>query len=221
MKKYILVLFTGLLFSQDYNVSDFNTDSNLQLLQKEVALKYQPKDVLYYGNEYFFKVKQPAYIDLYDSDQPLKVLTNYNLVNETFDIKTAVDIFKLSPNKVRQVNFANNTFVSVNGKFYELLYKSELGFQLVAEIFIKVEIPYYTPGIQPKPDPKFRKVNELKIRVGDRLRKIDRNKGFVSNMFGKNNTKLVKEYIKSNKVKVKDPNQLGKLIENFYNFLSI
>ena len=58
--------------------------------------------------------------------------------------KHAVDIFKLSPDKVRRVNFKDNSFVSVNGKFYELFYKSDLGFELVGEVFIKVEIPHYT-----------------------------------------------------------------------------
>ena len=90
----------------------------------------------------------------------------------------------------------------------------------MGEVFIKVEIPHYTL-VSKKPDPSFRKVNELSIRINDRLRKIDRNKGFVSNMFGKDNSKQVKEFIKINKIKVKNPNLLGLLIENFYKDLEI
>lgn len=221
MKNLLLLLFGFLTFGQNFNTSDFDTNSNIDIIQREVALRYQPKDVAYYGSKYYFKQDQPAYIDLYESDEPLKVITNYNLIDESFDIKTAVDVFKLSPDKVRRVNFKDNSFVSVNGKFYELFYKSDLGFELVGEVFIKVEIPYYTPGIQEKPDPSFRKVNELSIRINDRLRKIDRNKGFVSNMFGKDNSKEVKEFIKSNKIKVKNPNLLGSLIEKFYEDLDI
>ena len=52
-------------------------------------------------------------------------------------------------------------------------------------------------------------------------KKIDRNKSFVSNMFGKDNSKQVKEFIKTNKIKVKNPNLLGLLIENFYKDLEI
>ena len=221
MKNLLLLLFGFLTFGQNFNTSDFDTNSNIDIIQREVALRYQPKDVAYYGSKYYFKQDQPAYIDLYESDEPLKVITNYNLIDETFDIKTAVDVFKLSPDKIKKVNFKDNSFVSVNGKFYELFYKSDLGFELVGEVFIKVEIPYYTPGIQEKPDPSFRKVNELSIRINDRLRKIDRNKGFVSNMFGKDNSKEVKEFIKSNKIKVKNPNLLGSLIEKFYEDLDI
>ena len=49
----------------------------------------------------------------------------------------------------------------------------------------------------------FRKVNELSIRINNSITKIDRNKSFVSNMFGKDNSKEVKEFIKTNKIKLK------------------
>lgn len=221
IKNLLFILFSVTMLGQNFNTNDFDTDSNIDIIRKEVALRYKPKDVSYYGSKYYFKQNQTAFIRLYETDEPLRVMTNYNLVDETFDIKTSVDIFKLSPNKVMQVNFKDNSFVSINGKFYELLFKSALGFQLVAEIFIKVEIPYYTPGIQPKPDPNFRKVNELKINIGDKLRKIDRNKGFVSNMFGKEKSKEVKSFIKQNKIKVRNPEQLGLLIETFYKNLDL
>ena len=148
MKNLLLLLFGFLTFGQNFNTTDFDTNSNIDIIQREVSLRYQPKDVAYYGSKYYFKQDQPTYIDLYESDEPLKVITNYNLIDESFDIKTAVDIFKLSPDKVRRVNFKDNSFVSVNGKFYELFYKSDLGFELVGEVFIKVEIPHYTPGIK-------------------------------------------------------------------------
>ena len=221
MKNLLLLLFGFLTFGQNFNTTEFDSNSNIDIIQREIALRYQPKDVAYYGSKYYFKQDQPAYIDLYESDEPLKVITNYNLIDETFDIKTAVDVFKLSPDKIKKVNFKDNSFVSVNGKFYELYYKSDLGFELIGEVFIKVELPHYTPGIQEKPDPSFRKVSELNIKINDRLRRIERNKSFVSNMFGKDNSKQVKEFIKTNKIKVKNPNLLGSLIENFYKDLEI
>ena len=40
-------------------------------------------------------------------------------------------------------------------------------------------------------------------------------------MFGKDNSKEVKEFIKTNKIKVKNPILLGSLIEYFYKDLEI
>ena len=78
MKNLLLLLFGFLTFGQNFNTSDFDTNSNIDIIQREVALRYQPKDVAYYGSKYYFKQDQPAYIDLYESDEPLKVITNYN-----------------------------------------------------------------------------------------------------------------------------------------------
>ena len=87
MKYLTTILLGGLIFGQDFNSQNFNSqfNTNLDVLQREVARQYTPKDVAFYGNKYYYEEPQPAYLELFNADKPLKVLTNYNLIDETFE----------------------------------------------------------------------------------------------------------------------------------------
>ena len=61
----------------------------------------------------------PAATPGFDGEEPIKVKTNYNLLDQTFDIEGEDNILKLEPNKVLKVTFSDRVFVSKNGKFYE------------------------------------------------------------------------------------------------------
>tara|TARA_Y100001937_G_scaffold62201_1_gene85318 strand:- start:3874 stop:4545 length:672 start_codon:yes stop_codon:yes gene_type:complete len=223
MKNLLLILIGGFIFGQDFDTQTFNSQfqTDLEVLQREIARQYTPKEVSFIGNRYYFKESQPAELELYDSDTPMRVITNYNLIEETFEIETDWKPLSISSDKVAKVKFKNNTFISLNGKFYELLYDSVKDFKLIADTYLKMEIGHYTPGIQEKPDPTFNKKNDYYIYYKERLIGMERSKGFISRMFGDNNVKKIKSVIKSNKIKPKNARQIGLLIEKYYEDLQI
>ena len=223
MKNLFIILFGGFIFGQSFDTQNFESQfqTDLQVLQREIARQYTPKEVAFVGNRYYFKEAQPAELELYDSDSPIKVLTNYNLIEETFEIETDWKPLSIKSDKVSKVKFENNTFISLNGKFYELLYDSTKNFKLIADTYLRMEIAHYTPGIQEKPDPTFKKKNDFYIYYKERLIQMERSKGFISRMFGDSNIKKIKSVIKSDKIKPKNSNQVGLLIENFYEDLDI
>ena len=223
MKNLLVILFGCFSFGQNLDSQSFNSqfNTNLDVLQREVARQYTPKDVAYYGNKYYYKEPQPAFLELFDAEKPLKVLTNYNLIDETFELQTDWKPLSISTDKVSRVRFKDDTFISLNGKFYKLLYNSEKDFKLLADTYLKLDIPHYQPGIQEKPDPTFKKTSEYYIYIGERLVKYERSKGFVSKMFGGGNSKKIKSQMRISKIKPKNPSQLGSLIEKFYEDLDI
>jgi len=125
MKNLLIILFGGFIFGQSFDTQNFESQfrTDLDVLQREIARQYTPKEVAFVGNRYYFKESQPAELELYDSDTPLRVITNYNLIEETFEIETDWKPLSISSDKVSKVKFENNTFISLNGKFYELLYR--------------------------------------------------------------------------------------------------
>ncbi len=223
MKYLTTILLGGLIFGQDFNSQNFNSqfNTNLDVLQREVARQYTPKDVAFYGNKYYYEEPQPAYLELFNADKPLKVLTNYNLIDETFELQTDWKPLSISTDKVSRVRFKDDTFISLNGKFYKLLFNSKKDFKLLADTYLKLEIPHYTPGIQEKPDPTFKKTSEYYILYKERLIEIERSRGYISRMFGENNTKKIKSIMKSEKIKPKNAPQIGLLIERFYDDIEI
>ena len=74
----------------------------------------------------------------FDAEKPLKVLTNYNLIDETFELQTDWKPLSISTDKVSRVRFKDDTFISLNGKFYKLLYNSEKDFKLLADTYLKL-----------------------------------------------------------------------------------
>jgi len=223
MKNLLLILFGCFAFGQNFDSQSFNSqfNTNLDVLQREVARQYTPKDVAYYGNKYYYEEPQPAFLELFDAEKPLKVLTNYNLIDETFELQTDWKPLSISTDKVSRVRFKDDTFISLNGKFYELLYDSTKNFKLLADTYLRMEIAHYTPGIQEKPDPEFKKKNDFYFYYNERLIEMERSKNFISKMFGDKNYKKIKSALKVEKVKPKNPIQLGSFIEKFYEDLDI
>ena len=119
MKNLLLILFGCFAFGQNFDSQSFNSqfNTNLDVLQREVARQYTPKDVAYYGNKYYYEEPQPAFLELFDAEKPLKVLTNYNLIDETFELQTDWKPLSISTDKVSRVRFKDDTFISLNGKF--------------------------------------------------------------------------------------------------------
>ena len=101
MKYLITILLGGIIFGQEFNSQDFNSQFNtdLQVLQREIARQYTPKEVAFIGNRYFFEEPQPAILELYDATSPIKVLTNFNLIEETFEIETDWKPLSISSDK--------------------------------------------------------------------------------------------------------------------------
>jgi len=221
MKKYILLFISFSIFSQNFNTTDFNIDSNFNIIQNEVAQAYTKKAINYAGNRYYFKKPKKALLNLFDGDKPIKVTTNYNLLEQTFDIETDNNkTLKLLPNKVYKVTFEDKIFISIKGKFYELINQNE-NFTLLADTFLETYMPDYTPGIQVKPDPTYRKSNEIMLLNKNRFFKIQRNKKFIINMFSSSKSKEINTFFKKNKISPRDDDELSILFLEFYSDLII
>ena len=110
-----------LVFAQTNFVSTDMYESNFQLVQREIASVYNPKTTTFTGNKYFFKKSKDAVLIFFDLMNLLTVKTNYNLLDQTFDIVSDDNekTLKLLPNKILKVSFDDRVFVSKNGKFYE------------------------------------------------------------------------------------------------------
>ena len=113
MKNLLLILFGCFAFGQNFDSQSFNSqfNTNLDVLQREVARQYTPKDVAYYGNKYYYEEPQPAFLELFEAEKPLKVLTNYNLIDETFELQTDWKPLSISTDKVSRVRFKDDTFI--------------------------------------------------------------------------------------------------------------
>ena len=104
--------------------------------------------------------------------------------------------FKQSMNKSNQENFEKE-FVLINNKFYEVI-ESNKNFSLLADTYLEIYYPDYTPGIQDKPDPKYRKKNSVFLYYNDKFNYVERRKSFLISMFDKNVSKDVNTFIKKN-----------------------
>jgi len=129
-------------------------------------------------------------------------------------------ILKLEPNKVLKVTFNDRVFVSKNGKFYESIEENS-NFSLLADTFLEAYIPEYQPGIQEKPDPRYRKNNSVFLYYKKRFTYIERRKNFLISMFDKSKSKEINTFYKKNKISPRDDNELKSLFINFFDFLSL
>ena len=88
-------------------------------------------------------------------------------MEQTFDVILDEKTLKLLPDKIEKVTFNDRVFLSVNDKFYELIEQNS-NFSLLADTFLEAYIPEYQPGIQEKPDPRYRKSNSVFLYYNDR-----------------------------------------------------
>ena len=221
MKFFVYLLLPLTIFAQaDFLSNSSAANSNFQLLQRELATNYDPKTTSYSGNKYFFKKSKDAILDLFDSDDPINVKTNYNLLDQTFDIKGEKNVLKLLPHKIKMVTFDDKVFVSVNGKFYESVEENS-NFSLLADTYLEAYTPDYQPGIQEKPDPRFRRNNSLFLYYKGRFTYIERRKTFLISMFHNSMSKQINTFYKKNKISPRDDNELKTLFIEFFEFLSL
>ncbi len=220
--RLLFILFSSVLsFGQaDFLSNSSTANSNFQLLQREIATTYNPKTSSFTGNKYFFKKSKDAVLDLYDSDDPINVKTNYNLLDQTFDINDEDKTLKLLPHKIKKVTFEDRVFVSVNGKFYESIEQNN-NFSLLADTFLEAYTPDYQPGIQEKPDPRFRRNNSLFLYYKERFTYIERRKTFLISMFQNSISKDINTFYKKNKISPRDDKKLKMLFIEFFEFLNL
>ena len=156
---------------------------------------------------------------LTEEETPINVITNYNLLEQTFDIFDGTETLKLLPNKIKKVVFANKEFVSINDKFYEVIEIND-NFSLLADTYLEIYFPEYTPGIQDKPDPKYRKKNSVFLYYKDRFNYVERRKSFLISMFNKNMAKEINTFMKKNKISPRDNDELKSLFAEFHSSLN-
>ena len=77
----------------------------------------------------------------------------------------------------------------------------------------------YQPGIQDKPNLKYKKSNTLFIESNNKLSQIKVSKKAIIALFGKRNSKLVKTFMKKNKISVRDNKDLKLLFDNYQDIL--
>ena len=124
------------------------------------------------------------------------------------------------PDKIEKVTFNDRVFLSVNDKFYELIEQNS-NFSLLADTFLEAYIPEYQPGIQEKPDPRYRKSNSVFLYYNDRFTYIERRKNFLISMFQKSKSKEINTFYKKNKISPRDDSELKTLFIEFFDFLSL
>jgi len=220
VKYFISLLLPLSIFAQTNFISSSSYESNFQLVQREIASAYNPKTTTFTGNKYFYKKSKQATLVLNDSDEPMIVLTNYNLLDQSFDIVGEENTLKLLPNKITRVSFNDRVFVSKNGKFYQSIEEND-DFSLLADTFLEAYIPEYQPGIQEKPDPRYRRNNSVFLYYKNRFTYIERRKNFLISMFDKSKTKEINSFYKKNKISPRDDNELKTLFIEFFEFLSL
>jgi hypothetical protein len=220
MKKIIFLFFYIGLFSQNYNTTNFNTDSNFNLIRSEISAPYKKEKINFSGNRYFYKEYQKALVFMFERNDPIEVKTNYNLLEQTFDINYNNETLKLLPNKVQRVRTIDNKFLSLKGKFYELILEND-SFLLLADTYLEIYIPDYQPGIQAKPDPTYRKKNSILLYQNNIFKKIERRKKFLLSLFDSSKSKEINNFMKKNKISPSDNNDLSNLFLTFFEDLKI
>ena len=125
-----------------------------------------------------------------------------------------------SQTKILKVAFDDKIFVSINGKFYESI-DVKNNYSLLADTFLEAYIPEYQPGIQEKPDPRYRRNNSLFLYYKSRFTYIERRKNFLLSMFNQSVSKELNNFYKKNKITPRDNEELKLLFSEFFEFLNL
>lgn len=215
--KYVFLFLSFFVYSQQLTLQD--TGVNLEFIKRELSAPYQSNTVIITGNKYYFKKSINATLKLSNNESPVNVITNYNLLEQTFDIFDGSETLKLLPNKIQKVIFPDKEFVSIDNKFYEAIEVND-NFSLLADTYLEIYFPEYTPGIQDKPDPKYRKKNSVLLYYKDRFNYVERRKSFLISMFNKNMAKEINTFMKKNKISPRDNDELKSLFVEFHSSLN-
>jgi hypothetical protein len=218
MKSKIIILL--LIFPLNFLVgqnSQGNVTNSIALLQNiinEVNLEKIESSGEIDGSYYFFKTPNEANIKLSDSERALRVKVNYNIRKDNFEFKSGEDFFALSTDKAESIVFANHRFIVFNSKFYELITKNDR-FIILKSHFVEAIQPKYQPGIEDKPNLRYRKANMLNVVVNNKISQLKSTKKAIIALFSKSVQKKVKSFIKSNKINVRDSKDLKLLFDKF------
>ena len=215
--KYVFLFLSYFVYSQQLTLQD--TGVNLEFIKRELSAPYKSNTVIITGNKYYFKRPINATLKLSNNESPVNVITNYNLLEQTFDISDGNETLKLLPNKIDKVVFPATEFVSINDKFYEVI-ETNNNFLLLADTYLEIYYPEYTPGIQDKPDPQYRKKNSVFLYYKERFNYVERRKSFLISMFNKNMAKEINTFMKKNKISPRDNDELKSLFNKFHSFLN-
>ena len=218
MKSKIIILL--LIFPLNFLVgqnSQGNVTNSIALLQNiinEVNLEKIESSGEIDGSYYFFKTPNEANIKLSDSERALRIKVNYNIRKDNFEFKSGEDFFALSTDKAESIVFANHRFIVFNSKFYELITKNDR-FIILKSHFVEAIQPKYQPGIEDKPNLRYRKANMLNVVVNNKISQLKSTKKAIIALFSKSVQKKVKSFIKSNKITVRDSKDLKLLFDKF------
>ena len=200
MKSKIIILL--LIFPLNFLVgqnSQGNVTNSIALLQNiinEVNLEKIESSGEIDGSYYFFKTPNEANIKLSDSERALRIKVNYNIRKDNFEFKSGEDFFALSTDKAESIVFANHRFIVFNSKFYELITKNDR-FIILKSHFVEAIQPKYQPGIEDKPNLRYRKANMLNVVVNNKISQLKSTKKAIIALFSKSVQKKVKSFIKS------------------------
>ena len=215
--KYVFLFLSFFVYSQQLTLQD--TGVNLEFIKRELSAPYKSNTVIITGNKYYFKKPINATLKLSNNESPVNVITNYNLLEQTFDISDGNETLRLLPNKIDKVVFPDTEFVSINDKFYEVI-ETNNNFLLLADTYLEIYYPEYTPGIQDKPDPQYRKKNSVFLYYKERFNYVERRKSFLISMFNKNMAKEINTFMKKNKISPRDNDELKSLFNKFHSSLN-
>jgi len=211
----LLILSQSILHSQNFQV---NQDVLFQKIVEEVLSEKIESSGEIDGSFYFFKSPKDATIQLLDSDRNFRIKVNYNLRKEYFEFKSGEDFYNLTPDKVKSVVFLNNKFIVFSSKFYELISENEY-FKILKSHYVEAIEPVYQPGIEDKPNLRYRKANMLNLVVNNKINQIKTNKKAIITLFKKSKHKEIKSFMKTNKISIRDKNDLNKLFTFFKKYL--
>ncbi|MDB4086709.1 hypothetical protein N9523_03425, partial [Flavobacteriaceae bacterium] len=96
----------------------------------------------------------------------------------------------------------------------ELITKNDK-FSILKSHFVEAIQPKYQPGIEDKPNLRYRKANMLNIVVNNKINQIKTNKKSIIALFNKSEQKKVKSFMKSNKISIRDSKDMKLLFDKF------
>ena len=220
MKSKIIILLLifpiSLLIGQNSQGNVTNSIALLQNIINEVNIEKIESSGEIDGSFYFFKSPNNANIKLSDSERALRIKVNYNLRKEYFEFKSGEDFYNLSSDKVESIVFADHKFIVFNSKFYEEITKNDK-FSILKSHYIEAIEPNYQPGIEEKPNLRYRKANMFNLIIENKISQIKMTKKAIIALFEKSIQKQVKSFMKSNKISIRNNNDLELLFTKFKN----
>ena len=85
--------------------------------------------------------------------------------------------------------------------------------------FLETIEPKYQPGIEEKPNLRYRKSSILNLLANGNINQIKSNKKAVISLFKKSKHQEIKSYIKTNNISIRENNDIHKLFTFFKNDL--